>query len=315
MPRISALARLVALSTLASTWAMAPAGCIIVNDGHDHDGWSGSSSVVKETRRFEVAHQPATPMAVKTENGSIEVDAAPESKSVVVTAIVCAKNEERLSRTKVIAERDAEGSVRVSVVWPDDKRLSNEGCSFEITTPDARGVDLDTSNGSVRISGLSGAANLASSNGKITVASHQGDVTARTSNANIDAERVSGSLNGRTSNGAIAAREIGGAVDVDTSNGSVNVRLADSSAGPVRVDSSNGGVDVECGKGFTGSVVMSTSNASTRFRDGAGRVVRGKDHLEAAVGAGGPRSTISTSNGSIEVRVVNAADVRGSSGG
>lgn len=314
MRRISSLARLVALSTLVSAWAVAPAGCIIVNDGHDHDDWSGSSRVVKETRRFEIAHQPATPMYVRTENGSIEVDAAPQSASVVVTAIVRAKTEERLANTKVIAERDAEGAVRVSVAWPDDKRLSNEGCSFEIVTPDARGVDLDTSNGSVRIAGLSGGANLVSSNGKITIASHQGDVTARTSNGNIDAERISGSLNGRTSNGGIGARDIGGAVDLDTSNGSVDVRLADSSSGPVRVDSSNGGVDVECGKGFSGSVVMSTSNASTRFRDGSGRVIRGKDRLEASVGAGGPRSTISTSNGSIEVRVVNAADVRGSSG-
>lgn len=312
---LARLTRALVISGLAFTWALASNGCIIIADGSDHDSdWSGSSSVVKETRRFEIAHQPATPLNVRTQNGSVEVEAAPQDAKVVVTAIVRAKNEDRLAGTRVIAERDNTGVVRVSVAWPDDKRLSNEGVSFEITTPDAKGVDIDTSNGSVRVAGLSGAANLESSNGRITVARHSGDVVAKTSNGRVDAERISGALNARSSNGSISARDIGGAVEADTSNGGVDVRLADSSPGPVRIDTSNGSVDVECGKGFTGSVVMSTSNASARFRDGAGHTVRGKDRLEASVGGGGPRSKISTSNGGIEVRVSNAAETSGGSG-
>lgn len=293
---------LAAAATLAMTLPLS--GCIIING--DGDGEWSSSRTVKETRRLEVAHEAGTGLSVDSENGGVEVSKTPGAANVVISATVRARTDERLAATRVVAEREQGGTLKVYVLWPDDKRLGNEGCSFEILTPDAKGVDIDTSNGSIRIAGLSGDAHLVSSNGPITVTGHHGAVQATTSNGRITADDVDGRLIAATSNGAVTVTDATGPVEVDTSNGGVDVRLADSSPGPVSVETSNGHVDVVCGRGYAGTLSMATSNGSTRFTDGEGRIVRGKDRLEARIGSG-ETSRIRTSNGSIEVRVAGAS--------
>ena len=85
----------------------------------------------------------------------------------------------------VTAERGADGTLLITVRWPDGKRQSNEACSLDIKVPDAVGVRLFTSNGDIDAKGLAGAATLQTSNGDVVVTDHAGNVEAHDSNGTI----------------------------------------------------------------------------------------------------------------------------------
>lgn len=280
------------LMLLATTGAVMGAGLLA--------GCQTPSAGYRATRTAQVAHVAGMPVNVTTDNGFVEIlkSGGPD---VEITAHIRARSQDRLEATRVSVVREASGALSVGVDWPDAHRKSNEGCAFEIKVPDASGVRVETSNGHIRIVGLSGRADLDTSNGRIVVASHQGEAKVHTSNGRIEVERVDGDVSARTSNGAIELAEVGGAVDAGTSNGAINVRLAPSSTGPVFADSSNGGVYVEVGPAFSGVARLRTSNGRIAV-DGA-EATGGKSDKTVRIGAGGDESIISTSNGRIQLVV------------
>lgn len=240
---------------------------------------------VEATRTSSLAHTAGSAVSVETENGSIMVSASPTAKDVTVVAKLKGQTQERLDATRVLAERGADNALKIYVKWPDDRRESNEGCSLEVTLPDARGATLRTSNGSITLAGASGSADLKTSNGSVTLKRHDGDVKIK------------------TSNGAVSAEGITGAASADTSNGAITMRLSPSSAGPVELESSNGSVTVAVGQGFSGQMSVKTSNGSVTVPSGSGVVVRERTKKSAtlAFGEGGKESKIKTSNGSVTV--------------
>ena len=266
-------------------------------------GCAAWAPLFDEVRVVEADYGEAMGIDVKTRNGRISVERA-DVQLVEINATIKARSEERLQNTRVVAEHDETGTLVVRVEWPDGKRKNREGCSFEIRTPGAYGVALDSSNGSLRIRGLSGEAVLDSSNGSLTVEDHQGDVQAYTSNGAITLNGIDGSVTADTSNGKVRVLDVAGSVDVDTSNGSVTVELAADSRGPVRADTSNGSVNLVVNEQFVGELVLDTSNGGISFDAPAtvSRVSTRRNHAVLQFGEGGPKSVVSTSNGSIKVR-------------
>lgn len=236
---------------------------------------------------------------VRTDNGSVEVRRA-DSSVIEIEATVRAVGRDRVEQTRIVAEPGTDGGTRVYVVWPDGQRRSNEGCSFVIRTPDADGIDIDTSNGRVTIVGLRGQARVDTSNGAIEIQDHAGRVWADTSNGRISLRNVAGDVVADTSNGSIEALDVAGKIEADTSNGRVLVRLAAGCQGPLDVDTSNGSVRVEVAPGFAGVLDARTSNGSVRVL-GASSVDGGRSSAMATFGAGGDRSVVRTSNGSVEI--------------
>jgi DUF4097 and DUF4098 domain-containing protein YvlB len=202
-------------------------------------------------------------------------------------------------------DRDARGTLQVRVEPPNGQWKNNEGASFDITLPGANGIVVDTGNGSVRISGLGGKADLKTSNGRVEVRDHDGDVKAGTSNGPI-VVRGADELWAHTSNGRIEATEVRAAADLRTSNGAIILELDDGSSGPVELHSSNGAIRVELGDAFRGSLRGSTSNGTIRFGDTEGRDVKlqsiSKNNVHVVVGDAGAESSASTSNGSLTIR-------------
>lgn len=236
-------------------------------------------------RRVTVAFPPAgaAPLGVRSSNGSIAV-ASGDGDQIVVNATIKARTRERADATQIVASLSPEGVYLIEARWPTP-RAGNEGCSFDVATPPVSGVVLDTSNGGVTLSGLSGSARLDSSNGAIVVKGFAGEITAD------------------TSIGAISIFDATARVAADTSNGPIRVEMASASAGPVRLDTSNGSIDLVVGSGFAGTLTASTSNGSVSIlAPGASAVQAGKRSGSATFGVGGEPSTLSTSNGSITVR-------------
>ena len=292
--RLSSLAALPLLAVSASVLS----GCV-----------SFQSANFKSSSSATLTHVAGTPVSVTTENGRIVVEAAQRSdlQSVQISAEVRATTQERADTTEIIAERDPDGRLRVSVAWPDGQRISGEGCSITIQLPDVSGLDLRTSNGSVTIRGCAGQAAVVTSNGAIEVTDHTGVAKLKTSNGAVTVTNLSGALNADTSNGRIVGTGLGGPVDVDTSNGSISISLADSSVGPADLRTSNGTVKFRPGGTFTGTLSISTSNGSITLpsESGAMRVLE-KNKTSAKVSyrmgpIAQPESVIRTSNGSVTV--------------
>lgn len=271
-------------------------GCVfyIGSDGDWHHSSSSSSKAKHhETRTFDIAHVPGTPIQVRTKMGSVNVRRG-DVDAVHIEASLRCTSEKRLARTEIVAERGAGGELRVHVEWPDGKRKKSEGCSFEITVPDADGVHVESSFGPVAVYGLSGRATLDTSYGSVRVERHDGPV---------DAD---------TSFGGIELFDVTGRVDARTSYGGVIVSLTDDNCGPVSIDTSFGGVEFHAGRAFRGTLDMRTSfgDVDISGSGGAGVPIRylSKKKTSARVCIGEDRqhsSSIGTSYGAIQVRLAD----------
>ncbi len=270
-----------------------------------HGGSWYSTPTYTEDRAMTVAHVAGTGLSVINANGSVSAvrdDARVDD--VLVEARLYSYDTERLAFARLLATRTGDGTLDVRVEWPGEGRQKNEGATIRVYLPDADGVEVRTSNGSITTENLSGHANLSSSNGKITAIGHNGELVAGSSNGSIRAEAVSGPIDVRTSNGSVVIEHALAPVRVETSNGSIAIQTADSNPGPVRARTSNGRVNLDLGTGFEGLLRISTSNAKINVRDvqHARLVESSKNYVELRVGDSDRESTVRTSNGSVRVK-------------
>lgn len=290
----------IAATAVAATLATC-AGCVVAASRGHGLSWAGPANF-KATRDVSVEHVAQRPLHVETDNGGITVTQG-GTDQVQVTAKVRARSQERLDAVQILAERDSEGALLVHARWPDGKRLSNEGCEFIVSIPDASNLEADTSNGAIAVSGMTCPADLDTSNGGIDVSNHTGDIVAASSNGAIVMDRVTGEVNAQTSNGAIEVASVTGPVTADTNNGSIEVTLAAAAAGPVRLDTSNGNIVLRVGEAFTGKLAAETSNARIRVTTPRAQRTSGNGRDEGVwrFGADGKDSALETSNGGITV--------------
>jgi len=257
---------------------LALGGCISVSTSG-----CGSWSTIEGTRELSVAHQAASPLVVKTGNGSITLVQG-GSTEVAISAQVRARTQERLDAVQIVAQRLTDGTLNLSAAWPGGKPLSNEGCAFTVTIPDVSRINAETSNGRIEVQGLAGSADLSTSNGKIQTTNFPGEVVARTSNGSIELTDVT-------------------KADADTSNGSISITLRADASGPVRADSSNGSITLRVGPGFNGDVIADTNNGGVSCDAPGATVVRkGRTSGQFNFGATGLTHTLDTSNGSILIQ-------------
>lgn len=255
-------------------------------------GLSGCVLATKEqVTTIPVPHVASSGLNVSAHNGSILVHTGGPA-SVQIVATLRMTTDERLAATTISANRDTQGVLTVLATPPGGSWFSNEGCSFDISLPDAAGVTLKSNNGRIELTGSSGNALLRTSNGAIKV------------------ERHSGPLDADTSNGRIEVTSARGPVKAQTSNGSVRVSLAPEGAGPIDIDTSNGAVTLELSTSFSGLIAAKTSNGSITGpepRSDSQTVTtlsKKRGHAKFQVGTSNQESVIDTSNGSITIRIL-----------
>lgn len=243
----------------------------------------------QQVTTIPVPHVSGSGLKVITRNGHITATRS-AGADVQIIATLRMVNDERLRETTISANRDGSGVLVIAAMPPGGEWKSSEGCSFDVTLPDANGVNLKSSNGKIETSGLSGAAEAESSNGSLVISSHNGPIHAETSNGHIDITAATGSVNCSTSNGA--------------------VKVSLKGPGPVRIDTNNGAITLQVGKAFAGSINIKTSNGSISTPSAAPgfpslTVQReGKNRAKVSLGTG-PASELDTSNGSVTVRLAD----------
>jgi DUF4097 and DUF4098 domain-containing protein YvlB len=144
----------------------------------------------------------------------------------------------------------------------------NRAVTYEITVPRATNLDLETVNGSVHVSEVSGTLKLDTTNGKIDVSRCAGTVDASTTNGGIHAELLSvtpgKTMRFETTNGHITIvvpPSLATEVDASTTNGRISTdlpvttRSADHNTlhgtvnggggGMLRLRTTNGGIDIK----------------------------------------------------------------------
>ena len=115
-----------------------------------------------------------------------------------------------------------------------------------------------------------------------------------------------GGLEARTSNGAVQASlsavEPGRPLRVKTSNGRIDLALAGWKDTDVEASTSNGAITVRLPEGAGARLNARTSNgAITSDFEVSGAGAHKRTHLEGLIGSGGPRLSLTTSNGSIRI--------------
>lgn len=206
-------------------------------------------------------------------NGSVTVTGV-RGDSVEILAIKKADNQADLDNIEInISNSAREVSVETEVgnskSWFSFGNNSGE-VRYEVTLPAGSLLDcIDTVNGDVSISGVTGEVVAESVNGDIEIQGLADDATLSTVNGSIDAEftKLEGnqSVKAETVNGRVTITLPGDAdvkISADTMNGSINAR----------------DFDLETEKGFVGS------------------------DLNGDVGGGNARLNIDTVNGSVKIR-------------
>lgn len=257
-------------------------------------------------------HVSGSALYVDTKNGRIEVVAEPQRTDVSIEARLRCRGytqedaDERLAATELSVSRDADQRLVIKPVFPGSRR-GGDGASIVVRIPDAHGAHLDTSNGSVVATMLSGHLVIDTSNGSITVTDHDGTARVDTSNGSVTVTNLTGALRADTSNGSITLTNVGGPVEADTSNAAIKLSLAGDQSGPLKLDTSNGSITVDVGAAFIGSVSFDTSNGSIHVDDRIGRISSSslsKNEGRITIGEGGGSSRLDTSNGSIHFKIV-----------
>ena len=254
-------------------------------------------------------------------NGSVEISGW-EKDEVDIAGTKYASTKSQLAEIKIDVQTMADG-LQIRTIPPVQRR-GNSGAKYVIRVPRRLLLDqVNTSNGTIRIENVEGAAHVRTSNGGVRTRSLKGEIDVITSNGtieisdsygpvqlattngNIKADNVHGTFQGRTSNGNIEARlfevPAGSPVKANTSNGRVDLTL-DVLKTDIRAATSNGSISVHLPANLNARINATTSNStvSSDFEVKSGSST--KRHLDGVVGTGGPAIELNTSNGDIRLR-------------
>ncbi len=175
------------------------------------------------------------------------------------------------------------------------------GVDFEVTVPATADVEVDTSNGRIDVSDVTGVFSLDTSNGKIEVTDAVGEVHASTSNGTIAITRVDGILDLHTSNNRIEMEEVNGIVDATTSNGRIEFSGTLVEGVDHSMTTSNGRIDVAIPSDTSMIINAWTSNSTISTNLLLIGDTEGKEWSAVLNPPATGTLTLETSNGPIEI--------------
>ncbi|MFG0291909.1 MAG: DUF4097 domain-containing protein [Phycisphaerales bacterium JB050] len=251
-------------------------------------GCASSYSTIEGQRSASMPITDSSVISVQSVNGDIQVVRG-DDLTLSVEATIRARDEERLNATQIVTNHEADGSYSVSIAWPNNKRLNDEGADFFITLPGVSELKLQSSNGAFRIENLDAA------------------VHARTTNGSIRIIGPSRSIDAATSNGAIQLEGTVGPVTARSSNGRIRLLLAPENTGPVVLSTSNGNITLGVGPAFSGDLAMTTSNGELNAKGFSSEhspihIESSRNSLRLGFGEAAHKSSLRTSNGTVTVQ-------------
>jgi hypothetical protein len=173
-----------------------------------------------------------------------------------------------------------------------------------VTVPQRFGVDVDTSGGSVTLTGTAGAAQLHTSGGSITVKNVNGTVEAKTSGGGIHADTIRGDVDANTSGGEVRLLSIDGKISARTSGGGVRCSLTGLNRG-ILATTSGGSIELTLPRSVTANLEATTSGGGIRSQLPVASTRQDDGHLEGSINGGGQRIVARTSGGGISLNAAN----------
>ena len=233
-------------------------------------------------------------------NGSVEI-LGWEKEEVDISGVKYASSKDYLDQLKVnvTASTDA---VRIRAERPAERSWRGSmGVKFVIRVPKKTELErIESTNGSLRVDSVEGAARLKSTNGSVRVIKLVGSLEAGSTNGAIELSGTVGDARLHTTNGAIRADEVRGGFDASTTNGAIRARITEAAGKTVRAHTSNGSITMQLPAGLKAELRARTSNSSIAS-DFEVVGSKGKHSLDGTINGGGPLIDLSTSNGSIRV--------------
>lgn len=237
---------------------------------------SGLSADVTEelTFKFELADDGR--VSVENINGNVTVIGGP-GNTVEIVAIKKAGKQEYLDDMEIIIDH-SEDTIRIETVHPDTGvggwfnwgNNHSGSVNYTITVPSSVNLEsIESVNGNLEISGVSGVVKASTVNGKITASDLSANTSIETVNGSVIASFAS--LSGQQK------------ASCESVNGKLTINLPHDANATVTAETINGGIDgsdfgLKVNKGFVG-------------RD-----------LEGDIGDGSARLALSTINGAIKIR-------------
>lgn len=232
-------------------------------------------------RQQKLALAPGGELVVDAAGGSVTVTGGATDGATVVITSTRDDIEDRYSfeltsepgRARVISRRRGSGGWFQWFDWGSSGNLH-----FEVRVPLETRVDLKSSGGGIRASGLKGNARVRSSGGGLRIADIAGDVDAGSSGGSVEIKQVRGDVRAASSgggvdvarvNGDVTAESSGGGVDIAEVSGSVD---ASSSGGGVRVNGAGGRVTAESSGGSVSAVLAEGNTAGGSLSSSGGGV-------------------------------------------
>ena len=278
-------------------------------------GGRGGGGGVRAARDFSLSApwQAYEQVIVHSRNGRVELTLADVSAIEIdgklrVRGATQTQADANLDQLQIVAEADANDpkTFRIELKVPEALKRNSPGADFVIRLPGPCAVEVDTSNGAIRVVGLKGVIKLDTSNGAVHAEDIDGDLTVDTSNGRVVVANVAGKCVIDTSNGSVKVTQACGDLRVDTSNGTISVDAVPPANGTVILDTSNGSIDAKLPAQMSADLKLDTSNGrvSVDFGDIPVKIQhRSKTHVSASMNGGtGGRIVVDTSNGSITLR-------------
>lgn len=200
-------------------------------------------------------------------NGSISVTGSSRRDIVVSARVVTSADRESDAKALAKEVTITLENGRVRSTGPDSQRGRSWWVSYRAEVPAAFDLALDTSNGSIAVTGVRG---------------------------RIDAE---------SSNGSLKLTDLGGRVNARSSNGSVHVTLTGTQwdGEGLTVVTSNGSARLDVPEKYNARLTAGTNNGSLNLDIPV--MVQGQisKRLETTLGSGGAPIDVRTSNGSLRI--------------
>ena len=268
------------------------------------DSFLSAGADAAEVRRVTERVFPFVPggqVSIDNKNGRLTVEgwSRPEVRVQITRSARAgddAKAEELLKQLKADVEV-RRGRIEIVSQFPKrnesiglwdilGRKVASLQIHYYVQVPRETDLNLETSNGEVRVRGVRGSLQATTTNGDVHVAQAEGRLKLATTNGEIQLSDVSGTASARTTNGSVVAelRTVapGGEVELSTTNGNVEVFLPFDIKATLDAQTTNGRVSVAF------PVTMEGAMSS--------KLVRG------TINGGGSALSFATTNGNVEVR-------------
>ena len=228
--------------------------------------------------------------------GDLHVDSQQSGNQVTLTAhtkshITIGVSTRRLS-TEVYMPRNA------------DLQIDSSDGSIDVSSVNGN-VTVQTKDGAVKATQLTGKIDLATSDGNVTVDSLKGQIRLHSGDGTISGGGLDGKCEASTTDGQIHLAGRFDTLSLRSSDGAVSASAASGSqmSSGWEIKTTDGSVDVAVPKDLRANLDASTSDG--RISVGLPVTVQGdmsKSHVQGTINGGGPVLLIHTSDGSIRVR-------------